>query len=87
MDLKIERVKKAKSVLWEAEKMADKGKEISRLWITDWKKKSQKTQKEPFEERQQVLKEYLPEITWARILKLPGKYINMKTLYGRMLSA
>ena len=38
MDLKIERVKKAKSVLWEAEKMADKGKEISRLWITDWKK-------------------------------------------------
>lgn len=51
MDLKIERVKKAKSVLWEAEKMADKGKEISRLWITDWKKKSQKTQKEPFEER------------------------------------
>lgn len=40
MDLKIERVKKAKSVLWEAEKMADKGKEISRLWITDWKKKS-----------------------------------------------
>ena len=39
MDLKIERVKKAKNVLWEAEKMADKGKEISRLWITDWKKK------------------------------------------------
>jgi len=29
---------KLKSVLWEAEKMADKGKEISGLWISDWKK-------------------------------------------------
>ena len=29
---------KRKSILWEAEKMVGKGKEISRLWISDWKK-------------------------------------------------
>ena len=49
---------KRKSVLWEAEKMADKGKEISRLWISDWKKICQRTQKEPLEERKLVLKDY-----------------------------
>lgn len=38
--------------------MADKGKEISRLWITDWKKICQKTQKRALEERQLVLKDY-----------------------------
>lgn len=36
---------KRKSVLWEAEKMADKGKEISRLWISDWKKYARKHKK------------------------------------------
>ena len=36
---------KRKSVLWEAEKMADKGKEISRLWNSDWKKYARKHKK------------------------------------------
>ena len=36
---------KRKSVLCEAEKMADKGKEISRLWISDWKKYARKYKK------------------------------------------
>ena len=36
---------KRKSVLWETEKMADKGKEISRLWISDWKKYARRHKK------------------------------------------
>lgn len=36
---------KRKSVLWEAEKMADKGKEISRLSISNWKKYERKHKK------------------------------------------
>ena len=39
---------KRKSVLWETEKMADKGKEISRLWISDWKKYARKHKKNHF---------------------------------------
>ena len=45
INLRSECVKKAKSVLWEAEKMADKGKEISRLWISDWKKYARRHKK------------------------------------------